>query len=145
MLIPFADAGADRMIIHEESCTHFYRVLQSIKTLKIETGAAANPGTPLDAIQEVLDLVDLVQVMTVSPGLGGQRFITSQLDKVKRLQQILAEHNLKIPIAVDGGIHLDTAPLAVAAGTTVLVAGSSIFNNTSSVAQNIAALRASIT
>lgn len=145
MLIPFADAGADRIIIHEESCTHFYRVLQSIKALKIEAGVAVNPGTPLEAIQEVLDLVDLVQVMTVSPGFGGQRFITSQLDKVKRLQQTLTEHHVKIPIAVDGGIHLDTAQLAVAAGATVLVAGSSIFNNTGSVAQNMTALRASIT
>jgi ribulose-phosphate 3-epimerase len=145
LLIPFVDAGADRIIIHEESCTHFYRVLQSIKALKIQAGVALNPGTPLEAIEEILDIVDLVQVMTVSPGFGGQRFITSQLDKVKRLQQTLAVHNLKIPIAVDGGIHLDTAPLAVAAGATVLVAGSSIYNNTGSVADNMAALRASIT
>jgi len=143
-LIRFADAGADRIIIHEEACAHFHRVLQSIKALKVEAGVALNPGTPLEAIEEVLDLVDLVQVMTVSPGFGGQRVITSQLDKVKRLRQLLAEHDLKVPIAVDGGIHVDTAPLAVAAGATVLVAGSSIFNKTGSVAENMAALRASI-
>jgi len=145
LLIPFADAGADRIIIHEEACAHFYRVLQSIKALKVEAGVALNPGTPLEAIEEVLDLVDLVQVMTVSPGFGGQRFITSQLDKVKRLHELLTEHDLKVPIAVDGGIHVDTAPLAIAAGATVLVAGSSIFNNTGTVAENMAALRASIT
>jgi ribulose-phosphate 3-epimerase len=144
-LVPFADAGADRIIIHEEACTHFYRVLQSIKSLKVEAGVAINPGTPLEAIHEVLDLVDFVQVMTVSPGFSGQHFIESQLDKVKRLRQILDEHNLQIPIGVDGGIHLETAPLATAAGATVLVGGSCIFNNTGSVAENIAALRASIT
>jgi len=145
LLTRFADAGADRIIIHEEACANFYRVLQSIKALKVEAGVALNPETPLEAIEKVLNLVDLVQVMTVSPGFGGQRFITSQLDKVKRLRQLLAEHDLKVPIAVDGGIHVDTAPLAVAAGATVLVAGSSIFNNTGSVAENMAALRASIT
>jgi ribulose-phosphate 3-epimerase len=144
-LIPFADAGADRIIIHEEACTHFYRVLQSIKSLDVEAGVAVNPGTPLEAIHEVLDLVDFVQVMTVSPGFSGQHFIESQLDKVKRLRQTLDEHKLQIPIGVDGGIHLETAPLAVAAGATVLVGGSSIFNDTGSVAENIAALRASIT
>ena len=144
-LIPFADAGADRIIIHEEACTHFYRVLQSIKSLNIEAGVAINPGTALEAIHEVLDLVDFVQVMTVSPGFSGQHFIASQLDKVKRLRQTLEEHNLQIPIGVDGGIHMETAPLAVAAGATVLVGGSSIFNNTGSVAENIAALRESIT
>jgi len=145
LLVPFADAGADRIIIHQEACIHFYRVLQSIKALKIEAGVALNPGTPPEAIEEVLDLVDFVQVMTVSPGFGGQRFITSQLDNVKRIRQLLAEHNLKVPIAVDGGIRVDTAPLAVAAGATVLVAGSSVFNDTGSVAENMAALRASIT
>jgi ribulose-phosphate 3-epimerase len=144
LLVPFADAGADRIIIHEEACTHIYQVLQSIKALKIEAGVALNPGTPLKAIEEVLDLVDFVQVMTVSPGFGGQRFITGQLNKIKRLRQLLAEHHLRIPIAVDGGIYVDTAPLAVAAGATILVAGSSIFNKTGSVAENMAALRASI-
>ena len=144
LLTRFANAGADRIIIHEEACANFYRVLQSIKALKVEAGVALNPETPLETIEKVLNLVDVVQVMTVTPGFGGQRFITSQLDKVKRLRQLLAEHDLKVPIAVDGGIHVDTAPLAVAAGATVLVAGSSIFNNTGSVAENMAALRASI-
>jgi ribulose-phosphate 3-epimerase len=143
-LVPFSDAGADRLIIHEEACTHFYRVLQSTKSLKVEAGIAVNPGTPLEVLHEVLNLVDMVQVMTVSPGFGGQHLIQSQLDKLARLRKELVDRGLRIPIAVDGGINPTTAPLAVRAGATILVAGSAIFNRKASVAENIAALRASI-
>jgi ribulose-phosphate 3-epimerase len=143
-LVSFADAGADRLIIHEEACTHFYRVLQSIKSLRVEAGIAVNPGTPLEVLHEVLDLVDMVQVMTVSPGFGGQHFIQSQLNKLARLRKELVERGFRIPIAVDGGINPTTAPSAVRAGATILVAGSAIFNRQASVAENIAALRASI-
>jgi ribulose-phosphate 3-epimerase len=143
-LAAFVDAGADRLIMHREACTHPYRVLQSIRELGVEAGVAIGPGTPLSALEELLDLVDLIQIMTVNPGWGGQPFIHSQLDKIRRLRRTLDEHGLDIPIAVDGGIDTTTAPLVVSAGATVLVAGSSIYNDKASVAQNLAALRASL-
>ena len=140
----FADAGADRLIVHQETCPHLHRVLQSIRELKIETGASINPGTPLSVLKEVLDLADLIQVMTVNPGWGGQPFLHSQLDKIHRLRRMLGERGLDIPIAVDGGIDTTTAPLVVSAGATVLVTGSSIYNDKASMPENVAALRASV-
>jgi ribulose-phosphate 3-epimerase len=140
----FADVGSDRLFVHQEACTHLHRVLQTIRELGVEAGVAINPGTSLDALEEVLDTAEIIQVMTVNPGFGGQGFIHSQLDKIRRLRQMLDERGLKRPIAVDGGIDPTTAPLVVEAGATVLVAGSSVYNNKTSVAQNVAALRASI-
>ena len=140
----FAGAGADRLIVHQETCPHLHCVLQCIRELKTETGVALTPGTPLSVLEEVLDLADLIQVMTVNPGWGGQPFIHSQLDKIHRLRRILDERGLDTPIAVDGGIDPTTAPLVVSTGATVLIAGSSIFNNRASVAENVAALRASV-
>ncbi|MGB5932148.1 MAG: ribulose-phosphate 3-epimerase [Anaerolineae bacterium] len=143
-LAAFADAGADRLIVHQEACAHLHRVLQSIRELGVEAGVAINPETPIGVLEEVLDLTDLIQVMTVNPGFGGQLFIHSQLDKIRRLRRRLEVRELAIPIAVDGGIDTSTAPLVVKAGATVLIAGSSIYNRTASVAENIAALRASV-
>ena len=140
----FADAGADRLFVHQEACTHLHRVLQTIRELGIEAGVAINPGTPLGVLEEVLELADIIQVMTVNPGFGGQEFIQSQLSKISHLRQILDERGYRTPIAVDGGIDTTTAPLVVKAGATVLVAGSSIYNEKGTVAQNVAALRASI-
>jgi ribulose-phosphate 3-epimerase len=140
----FAEAGADRLIVHQETCPHLHHVLQSIHELKIEAGVAINPGTPLSVLEEVLDLTDLIQVMTVNPGWGGQPFLHSQLDKIRRLRRMLNERGLDIPIAVDGGIDTTTAPLVVSAGATVLIAGSSIYNDRASVGENVAALRASV-
>ncbi|MGB9300882.1 MAG: ribulose-phosphate 3-epimerase [Anaerolineae bacterium] len=140
----FAAAGADRLIVHPEACQHLHRVLQSIHELHVEAGIALNPATPLRTLEEVLDLTDAIQVMTVNPGFGGQPFIHSQVDKIRRLRGMLEERGLDIPIAVDGGIDATTAPLVVEAGATVLVAGSSIFNSKASVAENIASLRASV-
>jgi len=144
-LAEFADAGADRLVVHQEVCSHLHRVLQSIRELGVEAGVAINPGTPLCVLEEVLDLTDLIQVMTVNPGFGGQLFIHSQVEKIRRLRQMLDERGLDIPIAVDGGIDTTTAPLVVEAGATVLIAGSSIYNSKASVAENVAALRASVT
>lgn len=144
-LAAFAEAGADRLIVHQEACLHLHRVLQSIRELGIEAGVAINPETPANVLEEVLDLTDLIQVMTVNPGFGGQRFIHSQLDKIRCLRRVLEERGLDIPIAVDGGIDTTTAPLVVSAGATVLVAGSSIYNSRGSVAENVAALRVSVT
>ena len=140
----FADAGADRLFVHQEACTHLHRVLQTIRELEIEAGVAINPATPLGVLEEVLELADIIQVMTVNPGFGGQEFIQSQLSKISHLRQILDERGYRTPIAVDGGIDTTTAPLVVKAGATVLVAGSSIYNEKGTVAQNVAALRASI-
>jgi ribulose-phosphate 3-epimerase len=140
----FADAGADRLTVHLEACTHPYRVLQLILELDVQAGVAISPGTPLSALEELLDVVDLVQIMTVHPGWGGQPFLHGQLDKIRRLRQRLDERGLDVPIGVDGGIDLTTAPLVVSAGATMLVSGSSIYNDRASVAENVAALRASI-
>ncbi|MBN1954502.1 MAG: ribulose-phosphate 3-epimerase [Anaerolineae bacterium] len=143
-LAEFAAAGADRLVVHQETCPHLHRVLQSIRELDVAVGVTLNPATPLSALEEVLEMVDLIQVMTVNPGFGGQAFIFSQLDKIRRLRRMLDDRGLAVPIAVDGGIDPETAPLVVAAGATVLVAGSSIYNQRASVVENVAALRASI-
>ena len=140
----FAKAGADRLIVHQESCIHLHRVLSLIKELGMEAGVTINPGTSIDAILPVLELVDLVQIMTVNPGFGGQSFIHSQLDKIASLKQIIQQRNLNVAIAVDGGIHPDTAPLVVEAGATVLVAGSSVYNSKASVEDNLVALYTAI-
>jgi ribulose-phosphate 3-epimerase len=142
-LSAFVEAGADRLIVHQEACLHLHRVMQSIRELGIEAGVSINPGTSLAVLEEVLDLVDLIQIMTVNPGWGGQPFLSSQLDKIRRLRKLLDKRGLDLSIAVDGGIDQTTAPLVVAAGAGVLVAGSSIYNDKAMVAQNVAALRAS--
>lgn len=140
----FADAGTDRVFVHQEACTHLHRVLHRIRELGVEAGVAVNPSTSLGVLGEVLDMTDIIQVMTVNPGFGGQQFIHSQLDKIRRLREMLDERSYRTPIAVDGGIDTITAPQVVSAGAAVLVAGSSIYNDRASVGQNVAALRASI-
>ena len=140
----FVKAGADRLIVHQESCTHLHRVLSKIKESNIEAGVTLNPGTSLDTIIPVLDIVDLVQIMTVNPGFGGQSFIYSQLDRIARIKQVIEKKELDVAIAVDGGIHPDTAPLVVEAGATVLVAGSSVYNSQASVKENIDTLYTAI-
>lgn len=140
----FVNAGADRLIVHQETCTHLHRVLSTIKESNIEAGVTINPGTSIDTILPVLDLVDVVQIMTVNPGFGGQSFIHSQLDRIARLKQIIQERKLDVAIVVDGGINPDTAPLVVEAGATILVAGSSVYNSNASVKDNLATLYAAI-
>jgi len=140
----FAEAGANRIFVHQEACTHLHRVLSHIRELGVEAGVALNPSTPVGVVEEVLDVTDIIQVMTVNPGFGGQKFIHRQLDKISRLREMLEKHGHESPIAVDGGIDTITAPLVVKAGATVLVAGSSIYNEKASVARNVTALRESI-
>ncbi len=140
----FADAGTDRVFVHQEACTHLHRVLHRIRELGVEAGVAVNPSTSLGVLGEVLDMTDIIQVMTVNPGFGGQQFIHSQLDKIRRLREMLDERSYRTPISVDGGIDTITAPQVVSAGAAVIVAGSSIYNDRATVAQNVAALRASI-
>ena len=141
---PFADAGADRLIIHQEATDHVHRVLQSIRELGVEAGVSINPGTPLSVLEEVLDIVDIVQVMTVNPGWGGQPFLTSQLDKIRRLRQMIERRGLDVVIGIDGGMGVETAPLVVEAGATMLVSGSGLYNDKGTIAENLTALRESI-
>lgn len=140
----FIEDGADRLFVHHEACTHLHRTLAHIRELGAEAGVAINPATPPGVLEEVLDTADIIQVMTVNPGFGGQEFIRSQLDKIRRIREMLDKRGLELPIAVDGGVDTITAPLIVTAGATVLVAGSSIYNEEASVARNVAALRESI-
>jgi len=140
----FARSGANRIIVHQEVCKDLPTVLQSIKKLKVEAGVAINPETPATAVEGILDLADCVQVMTVNPGFAGQRFMEDQLIKIQGLRRRIEQRHSKASIIVDGGVDPKTAPLAVRSGATVLVAGSSIYNQTSTVAQNVAELRKSI-
>ncbi len=137
----FARAGANRIIVHQEVCKDLSRVLQSIRKLKVEAGVAVNPATPITAVEKVLGTADCFQVMTVNPGFAGQRFMKDQLGKIQWLRRELDQRESKVSIVVDGGIDPKTAPIAVRAGATVLVAGSSIYNQSGSVAENVRVLR----
>ena len=121
----FAKAGADRIIVHAEATTHLDRTLQLIRSQGKLAGVSLNPATSASAVEYVLDGIDLVLVMTVNPGFGGQRFLHSQIEKIDRLRAMTAGRGIRIE--VDGGITAETAPLAVAAGASVLVAGSAVF------------------
>jgi ribulose-phosphate 3-epimerase len=138
----FAKAGADRITVHPEATVHLDRTLQVIRQLGVSAGVVINPSTPESAIEYVLDYVDLVLVMSVNPGFGGQKFLPSQLEKIRRIKAMVAGRPIRIE--VDGGITPETAPQAVAAGAEVLVAGSAVFGKPD-YAQAIAALRPSIT
>ena len=140
----FTRAGADRIFVHQETCPNLKQTLTNIRSLDVEAGVTLNPETPAALIEDVLEYADLVQVMTVHPGFGGQKFLEDQLPKIRQLSSMLAERGLEKPIAVDGGIDERTAPLAVEAGATVLIAGSSVFNQERSIAANLAALYASV-
>jgi ribulose-phosphate 3-epimerase len=142
-LATFADAGADRLIVHRETCADLRGTLKSILELGVHAGVTLNPETPAAAIRDAFDLVDLIQVMTVHPGFGGQEFLYDQLDKIREIRQMLEEEGLEIPIGVDGGVDTTTVPQIVAAGAHVLVAGSSVYNDHGSVAENITELLAS--
>jgi ribulose-phosphate 3-epimerase len=121
----YAKAGADVITAHVEAGPHIHRTLQAIRALGKKAGIALNPGTPVEAVAEVLDMVDLVCVMTVNPGFGGQSFIASQLPKIARLRQMIGDR--PVHIEIDGGVTVQTAPLVAAAGADVLVAGSAVF------------------
>ena len=137
----FARAGADLITIHPEAGPHLHRGLQTIRALGKRAGVALNPGTPVGALEPVLDELDLVLVMSVNPGFGGQRFIEASLAKIRRLRALLAGR--AVHLEVDGGINAETAPKAIAAGADVLVAGSSIFSQPDYAAA-IARLRPSV-
>lgn len=143
-LIPeFAQAGADRITVHVETCPHLHRTIQQIKSLGVRGGVTLNPATSLITLEEILPDVDLVLVMSVNPGFGGQEYIPSSTHKIARLRQMLQERGLEqVEIEVDGGINTENAAEIVSAGATVLVSGTAIFHPTDSIRQNIACLRA---
>lgn len=123
----FAAAGARVITVHAEACVHLHRVLHLIKEQGVKAGVAMNPATPVSAIREVLEDVDLVLVMTVNPGFGGQAFIPATLRKIRELDELRVQHGYNYRIEVDGGIAAPTAPLVVEAGADVLVAGNAVF------------------
>jgi ribulose-phosphate 3-epimerase len=143
LLEGFAKAGASAITVHVEAITHLHRSLQSIRALGCQTGVALNPSTPAASLGEVLPLVDLVLVMTVNPGYGGQKFLPETLGKIRQLRHTLNERGLpQVELSVDGGISPETAPQAVAAGANVLVAGTAVFNPAFTVEQGVAQVRA---
>jgi ribulose-phosphate 3-epimerase len=138
----FVEAGADIVTVHPEAGPHLHRTVQLVKSLGKRAGVALNPATPVEALHHVLDIIDLVLVMSVNPGFGGQSFIDSQLDKIAAVRRLIDGCGRPIELEVDGGINADTARRAVAAGATVLVAGSATFaGGATAYADNIRRLR----
>ncbi|MFC2012896.1 ribulose-phosphate 3-epimerase [Chloroflexota bacterium] len=140
----FADVGTDILTVHVEDSPHIHRVVAKIKERGVKVGVALNPGTPLEALGEVLPSLDLVLVMTVSPGFGGQPFIEATLDKIARMRAELDKKGLAAELEVDGGINIETAPRVVAAGARVLVAGAAVFNSKQNVAESLKQIKASL-
>lgn len=145
MLEPFARAGADLLTIHIEACPHIHRVLQTIQGMGLKAGVSLNPGTPPEAVREVLPLVDLVLVMSVNPGFSGQSFIESVVPKIQTLRTWLDEGGYKAHLEVDGGIAPATAPRVAQAGADVFVAANAIFGHPQGIAAGLQALRAALT
>ena len=138
----FADAGADIITVHPEAGPHLHRTIQMIKALGLKAGVSLNPASPVELVQNVMQDVDLILVMSVNPGFGGQKFITSQLAKIRQLRAMINATGRDIDLEVDGGIDPETAKLAIAAGADVLVAGSATFRGgPAAYATNIKALR----
>ena len=137
----FIEAGADIITVHVEVCPHLYRLVSLIKDSGVKAGVALNPATPLSLVDEVLPLLDLVLLMTVNPGFGGQTFIEGMLNKIGRLRRILDDKMSTVELEVDGGITLKNAPLVAQAGASVLVAGTAIFNSDMGVAEALNRIR----
>ncbi|MDY4561709.1 ribulose-phosphate 3-epimerase [Peptostreptococcus porci] len=123
------DAGCDIITVHQEACTHLHRTIQNIKSYNVKAGVVLNPATPVEMIKHILPDVDMVLLMSVNPGFGGQKFIPEVLEKVKTLRKMIDERGLDIEIEVDGGVNSQNIKSLVDAGADVLVAGSAIFNN----------------
>ncbi|MEQ9436399.1 ribulose-phosphate 3-epimerase [Hyphomonas sp.] len=141
----FAKAGADILTVHPEAGPHIHRTLQAIRAAGMRPGVALNPGTPASRVEPLLDNTDLVLVMSVNPGFGGQSFIESQLRKVETLRRMIDQTGRDIILEIDGGLNPETAPRAIAAGVTAIVAGSAVFKGgPSAYGHNIRALRPSV-
>lgn len=126
----FIKAGADIITIHAETAPHLHRLIQSVKDAGLKAAVSLNPSTALNTVEEILPDLDMVLIMSVNPGFGGQKFIEASVDKIKRLRQMICDRNLSVDIQVDGGINSQTAARVVAAGATILVAGSAIYGAT---------------
>ena len=125
----FVDAGSDLIVVHAEACRHLHRTIQNIKSYNVKVGVALNPATSIESIKHIIEDVDMVLIMTVNPGFGGQSFIESMLEKIKELKQLIDDKNLNVDIQVDGGIKPDNIHKVVEAGANIIVAGSAIFNS----------------
>jgi len=142
----FADAGATYLTVHQETCPHLHRTVERIRQLEMRPGVSLNPATPISTLDEILAYVDLVLLMTVNPGFGGQRYIPTSTAKIGRLRQELDERGLwGVELEVDGGIGPETAAEAAEAGASVLVAGAAVFNSERPVSENVALLRGAVT
>lgn len=137
----FVDAGADLVNVHVEACMHIHRTIQLIRSYGVKVGVTLNPGTPLSTIEEVLSEVDMVLLMSVNPGFGGQHYIEATTDKIKRLKKMIVDNGYNCEIQVDGGINLKNVKTVVDAGADVIVAGSAIFG-TANIDETVKAFRA---
>lgn len=136
----FKNAGADNLSVHIEACPHLHRNIEQIRSLGMKPGVAINPHTPVAALSDILHDIDLVCMMSVNPGFGGQKFIPYTLEKIKQLRRMIDERGLKVHIEIDGGVTLENAPSIIAAGADVLVAGNTVFKS-SDPKKTIAALK----
>jgi ribulose-phosphate 3-epimerase len=125
----FKNAGADFLSVHIEACRHLHRNVQQIKSLGMKAGVALNPHTPIADLSEVLHEIDLVCMMSVNPGFGGQKFIPYTIDRIKQLRKMIEDRGLKVLIEIDGGVTVENAPSIIAAGADVLVAGNTVFKS----------------
>jgi ribulose-phosphate 3-epimerase len=125
----FKKAGADMLTVHEECCVHLHRNIQQIKSLGMQCGVALNPHTPVESLKEVLDDIDMVLIMSVNPGFGGQKFIPNTLNKIRTLRRMINERGIATKIEIDGGVTLENATAIVKAGADVLVAGNTVFKS----------------
>ena len=136
----FKKAGADILTVHYEACPHLHRNIQQIKSLGMQAGVALNPHTPVELLKDILQDIDMVLIMSVNPGFGGQSFIPHTFNKIKRMREMIDEQLLNVKIEIDGGVTLDNAKLIIDAGADILVAGSTVFKATNPI-QTIAALK----
>ncbi len=135
----FADCGVNSITVHVEACRHLNRVVRQIKELGLRAGVALNPATSLDALDYILEDVDMVLIMTVNPGFGGQAFIENSLDKIRKLRERIAQKGLSVDIEVDGGINRETLPAVLKAGANIIVAGSAVFKG--NITENVKTLQ----
>jgi len=143
-LADFARAGADILTVHVETCPHLHRTVEAIREVGARPGVTLNPATPLVALEEILPYVDLVLIMSVNPGFGGQSYIPTSTDKIRRLRAMLDAIGSAAELEVDGGIKPDNTAEVAAAGASLLVAGSAVFGGSRSVAENVAAFRVAL-
>jgi ribulose-phosphate 3-epimerase len=143
LLPAFAQAGASAITVHWEACPNLHRTLQTIKALGCRAGVAINPHTPANFLSEMMHMVDVINVMTVNPGAGGQAFLPETLPKITQIRQMINASNRQIDLEVDGGVNLETAVTMIRAGADVLIAGSAVFSSKFSVKQGIETLRGS--